>query len=76
MFMDYNYTFALRKDGNIYLWNAVIYREQTLLGLIYGAFWGAVVFFIPTLVFVLFKEFLDWLSNRAKTIKEENSNAT
>jgi hypothetical protein len=62
---DFNHTFALRKDGNIFYWQASINREWTLLVLIYAAFYGAVGLFVPTLFIVLFGGLLDWLSNRA-----------
>jgi len=65
LWVDYNFTFALRKDGSIYLWQAELYKEWVVVLLFIGVCGGAIVLFIPTLVFVLFLGLLDWRSNRA-----------
>ena len=63
--VDQNFTFALRKDGTIYLWQADIYKEWTVVLLFILVCGGAIALLIPTLIFVLFLRLLDWRSNRA-----------
>ena len=53
MWVDYNYTFALRKDGSIYLWQAELYNEWAFVLLVFGVCGGAMLLFIPALAVVL-----------------------
>ncbi len=53
MWVDYSYTFALRKDGSIYLWQAELYNEWAFVLLVVGVCGGGLVFFIPAIVVVL-----------------------
>jgi hypothetical protein len=68
MWADYNFTFALRKDGSIYLWQADLYKEWTVVILFVGVCGGAIVLFIPALVTVLFLGWRDRRSKRANQI--------
>ena len=61
MSVDRNATFALRNDGSIYLWQAVLSKEWSAALIFLGVCIGAVTLFIPTLVVV----FINWLINRA-----------
>jgi hypothetical protein len=65
MWVDYNFTFALRKDGSIYLWQAEIYKEWAFVILVVGVCGGAILLFIPVLAVVLVLAFRDWRSKRA-----------
>jgi hypothetical protein len=65
MWVDYDFTFALRNDGSIYLWQAELYKEWSIVLLFSGICIGALVLFVPALVIVLFLGFLDWRSKRA-----------
>jgi hypothetical protein len=65
MWVDNNYTFAVRKDGTIYLWQADLFKEWAFVLLLIGVCGGAIVLFVPTLVFVLFLGLRDWRSKRA-----------
>lgn len=58
MWIDRNSTFALRNDGSIYLWQADLYTEWSLVLMILGVCIGAIILFIPTLIIVLFNWFL------------------
>ena len=64
MWVDHNFTFALRKDGSIYLWQANIYKEWTLVAVFLGACVGAIALFVPTLTVVLILGFLNRRSDR------------
>jgi hypothetical protein len=66
MWVDQNFTFALREDGSIYLWQAELYKEWTFVLLFTGICFGAIVLFVPALVYVLVSVFLDWRSKRVK----------
>jgi hypothetical protein len=63
--VDYNSTFVLRNDGNIYLWQAELYKEWSVVLLFSGICIGALVLFVPALVIVLFLGLRDWRSRRA-----------
>ena len=65
MWVDHTYTFALRKDGSIYLWQAELYKEWSFVLLIIGVCGGALVFFIPVLLLVVVISLLDRRSRRA-----------
>jgi phosphate/sulfate permease len=65
MWVDTNFTFALRKDGSIYLWQADIFKEWAVVLLFSGICFGAIALFVPTLVYVLVLGFLDRRSKRA-----------
>jgi hypothetical protein len=67
MWVDYNFTFALRKGGTIYLWRTDIYKEWEVVLLFLGVCVGGIVLFIPTLVLVLFLGLLDRRSHRKKS---------
>jgi hypothetical protein len=54
LWVDYDFTFVLRKDGSIYLWQAELYKEWAALLLLIGVCFGAVVLFIPASGFLLF----------------------
>jgi hypothetical protein len=71
LWIDYDFSFALRRDGNIYLWQTEIYKEWEFMLLIIGVCGGTIALFIPTAAFVLFLELLDWLSKRARKTLEE-----
>ncbi len=66
MWVDRNYSYSLRKDGNIYLWQADLYKEWSSMVMLSGIFNGAIIFFIPALLIFLFFELLDWLSKRVR----------
>lgn len=66
IWQDQNNTFALLNDGNIYLWEVYLYGEGSVLLLIYGAGFGAIVLFVFVLFFILLVGFFDWVSDRAK----------
>jgi len=73
-----NYVYALRNDGNIYLWHTDFYTGEggaIFLYLLLGCI-GGIVFFIPVLFFVLFFGLLDLLESRAQRAKENISNQT
>jgi hypothetical protein len=53
LWIDYDFTFALRADGSIYLWQAELYKEWAFVLLVIGVCGGAMLFFLPTLVVVL-----------------------
>lgn len=72
MWVDRSYKFSLRWDGNIYLWEADHYGEWTSVSLLSGVCTGAIILFVPTLLFVLFSGLLGWLSKHAnKELKEK-----
>lgn len=62
MWVDSNFIFALRNDGSLYLWQANVYREWTVVLLFIGVCGGAIVLFIPTIILALF---MGWLGRRA-----------
>jgi hypothetical protein len=66
MWVDHNFTFALQEDGNIYLWQAELYKEWTVVLLFGGICFGAIVLFVPALLYVLVSVFLDRRSKRVK----------
>ena len=69
--VDTNFTFALRNDGSIYLWQANLYKEWSVVLLFGGVCIGALALFIPTIIIVLFLALRDWRLNRAKRETEE-----
>ena len=75
MWVDYNFTFALRKDGSLYLWQAKIYREWAVVLLFFGVCGGAIALFVPVLVLVLLLGLRDWRANRARKTPEEKMSA-
>ena len=75
MWEDFTYSFALREDGSIYHWEAAFFKEWAFLNLFFGALFGAVILFIPTLFIIITSGLLDRLSNRAREKEEEKSNA-
>ena len=66
IWVDRNYSFVLRSDGTIHLWQADIYKEWAAANLFIGASSGAIVFFIFTLIVMLLLSLVTWLSRRAK----------
>lgn len=60
--VDENYIFALRNDGNIYFWQADIYGEWAVVLLFTGTCFGASTLFFLMLFVVVIK----WLKDRAK----------
>ena len=60
--VDENYIFALRNDGNIYFWQADIFGEWVVVLLFSGACFGAITLFFLTLFLVIIKR----LKYRAK----------
>jgi hypothetical protein len=69
MWVDHNFTFALRKDGTLVLWQTDIYKEWEVVLLFLGVCIGGIALFIPTLVIVLF------LGLRDRRSKRTNKNA-
>jgi hypothetical protein len=65
MWVDRNFIFALRSDGTLYLWQADIYGEWTVVIMLLGICGGAAFLFLPTLILVLS---LSWLGRRAKRL--------
>jgi hypothetical protein len=53
--IDRNSTFALRKDGSIYLWQVDLAQEWSAMLMILTVCIGAIALFIPTLIVVVFK---------------------
>lgn len=53
LWVDFDFTFALRQDGNIYLWQAEIYNEWAFVLVAIGVCGGAMLLFVPVLVVVL-----------------------
>jgi hypothetical protein len=53
LWVDYDYTFALRSDGSIYLWQAELYKEWAFVLLVLGICGGAIFLFLPALAVVL-----------------------
>ena len=72
MWVCRSFTFALRDDGTIYLWQADINKDYANAGLFFGICIGSIALFIPTLLFVLFLRLLDWLSNRVNKKSERD----
>jgi hypothetical protein len=64
--VDKNFIFALRKDGNIYLWQANLYGEWTFVLLFLGICFGSVSLFVVTLAVVLFFQFIKRSSIKQK----------
>jgi hypothetical protein len=64
MWIVRNYTFALRDDGTILLWQVDLSREWASALMFIGVCIGALALFIPTLVTVSFFALRDWLSKR------------
>lgn len=71
--VDFNYTFAMRKDGSIYLWQANIFKEWTVVVFFIGVCGGALALFIPTLVVVLILVIIDRRSHRANKSTEREA---
>lgn len=72
LWVDYDFTFALRKDGSIYLWQAVLYKEWTVVLLIMGVCVGAFALFLLALLTVLILRLRDRHSNSATTLSAQN----
>jgi hypothetical protein len=67
LWVDYNYIFALREDGRIYLWKADLYQEWAIVLLFTGVCGGALALFVPTFVAVLLLVLLNRRSGRLKS---------
>ena len=65
MWVDYTVTFAFRKDGSIYLWQADLYKEWAFVLLFGGICLGALILFIPTLIAILIFGFRERRARRA-----------
>ena len=72
MFRDFNYSFALQKNGNIFFWQATIHKEWATLKLFNLTLLGAAFLFIPTLLIALVMGILDWLFNRGRKADDDN----
>jgi len=66
MWVDFDFTFALRADGSIYLWQAELFKEWAFVLLVIGVCGGAILLFLPALAVVLILGIRDWRSKRAK----------
>ena len=64
MWVDRSYIFALRKDGSIYFWQSDVYGEWVVVELFFGLCGGAIILFVPSLIFILLPGFIKWLSKR------------
>lgn len=64
MWVDYDFTFALRRDGSIYLWQADLYKEWAVVLLFTGVCFGAIALLIPTFVIVLLLGYRDRRTRR------------
>ncbi len=64
MWVDSNFIFALHKDGSIYFWKSDIYGEWVVVELFLGLCCGAMLLFVPALIFILLPGIFRWFSNR------------
>ncbi len=71
MWIDRNVTFALRSDGSIYLWQVDLYKEWSLVLMVLGVCFGAVVLFVLVFIIIL----LLWLINYLKQRRLEKPSA-